>query len=402
MGNCCSLCGSNTADANSTTTSSSISSLSSSSSTPGISECNTSSWVTSRTSGYSQLSGAIKTPNGKSSSGGYSQFTSVRTGDSDICVKGEIFPVSNLKIYSFGDMKAATNKFRQDTILGSGGFGTVYKGWVNGKTLAPSKYANRMCVAIKKLSPDGSQGFEQWQSEVNFLGKLSHPNVVKLIGYCQEDEELLLVYEFMQKGSLDNHLFRRGDAIQWDLRLKIAIGAARGLAFLHTSERQVIYRDMKTSNILLDGNYNAKMSDFGLARLGPSGENSHVTTRVMGTMGHAAPEYVTTGHLSVKSDVYGFGVILLEILTGLRTIVPSRPSNQHFLAKWVKSMDLSQKGKLKSIMDPKMEGQYCTKAALQVAQLALRCLENEPCKRPSMNEVVQILEEIEAMGNQHT
>nr|GMC59800.1 probable serine/threonine-protein kinase Cx32, chloroplastic [Ipomoea batatas] len=349
----------------------------------GISECNTSSWVTSRTSGYSQLSGAIsedtklpyyyyyfdrilesktvtayvecvlhiETPNGKSSSGGYSQST---------------------------------------------------RGWVNGKTLAPSKDANRMCVAIKKLSPDGSQGFEQWQSEVNFLGKLSHPNVVKLIGYCQEDEELLLVYEFMQKGSLDNHLFRRGDAIQWDLRLKIAIGAARGLAFLHTSERQVIYRDMKTSNILLDGNYNAKMSDFGLARLGPSGENSHVTTRVMGTMGHAAPEYVATGHLSVKSDVYGFGVILLEILTGLRTIDPNRPSNRHFLAKWVKSMDLSEKGKLKSIMDPKMEGQYCTKAALQVAQLALRCLENEPCKRPSMNQVVQILEEIEAMGNQHT
>nr|GMC65914.1 probable serine/threonine-protein kinase PIX13 [Ipomoea batatas] len=214
---------------------------------------------------------------------------------------------------------------------------------------------------------------------------------------------MLLVYEFMQKGSLENHLFRSkmctddgGDAIQWDLRLKIAIGAARGLAFLHTSERQVIYRDMKTSNILLDGNYNAKIADFGLAKLGPLEGNSHVTTRVMGTYGYAAPEYLATGYLYVKSDVYGFGVVLLEILTGLRAIDGNRPNKQQNLVDWKKPM-LSQKKMLKSLMDARMEGQYSTKAALQAAQLALRCLENEPGKRPSMREVVEILEEIEAM-----
>ncbi|XP_031107695.1 probable serine/threonine-protein kinase PIX13 [Ipomoea triloba] len=317
--------------------------------------------------------------------GGYRQLSAAESEDSN--ANGTILPKPNLKVYSLAELKVVTSNFKPEMVLGTGGFGTMFKGWVDENTLAPSKPGSGMIVAIKRLSP----GSLREQSEVNLLGKLSHPNVVKLIGYCQEDEEQLLVYEFMQKGSLDNHLFRRGDAIQWDLRLKIAIGAARGLAFLHTSERQVIYGDMRTSNILLDGNYNAKMSDFGLVRLGP---------RVMGAEGYAAPEYIATGHVSVKTDVYSFSVILLEILTGLRAIDRNRPTNQHFLVKWVKSMDLShQKGKLKSIMDPKMEGQYCTKAALQVAQLALRCLENEPCKRPSMNEVVQILEEIEAMGN---
>nr|GMC57327.1 probable serine/threonine-protein kinase Cx32, chloroplastic [Ipomoea batatas] len=312
MGNWCSLCGSNTADANSTTTSSSISSLSSSSSTPGTTFFHS------------------KTPNGKSSSGGYSQFTSVRTTNvsSKTCVNGGILPAANLKIYSFADMKAATNKFRSNMILGAGGFGAVFQGWINHETLAPSNSACRMKVAIKKLNSDGSQGFEQWQ----------------------EDKELLLVYEFMQKGSLENHLFRRSATIlSWDLRLKILKGAAQGLAFLHTTEREVIYRDFKASNILLDA-----------------------------------------------SDVYGFGVVLLEILTGLRAIDVNRPNKQQNLVDWKKPM-LSQKKMLKSLMDARMEGQYSTKAALQAAQLALRCLENEPGKRPSMREVVEILEEIEAM-----
>ncbi|XP_058090608.1 probable serine/threonine-protein kinase PIX13 isoform X2 [Magnolia sinica] len=234
-----------------------------------------------------------------SNEGGFSgsRDTHLRSMD-EAFPDGQILATPNLRIFTYAELKSATRNFRSDTVLGEGGFGTVFKGWIDEKTLAPSKVGSGMVVAVKKLNPEGMQGLEEWQSEVNFLGRLSHPNLVKLIGYCLEDKELLLVYEFMPKGSLENHLFRRGSAIQplpWSIRLKILIGAAKGLAFLHTSEKQIIFRDLKASNILLDLNYNAKISDFGLAKHGPLGENSHVTTRVMGTYGYAAPEYVATG-----------------------------------------------------------------------------------------------------------
>ncbi|XP_022852061.1 probable serine/threonine-protein kinase PIX13 isoform X1 [Olea europaea var. sylvestris] len=329
-----------------------------------------------------------------SSSAGLSRFSAAASDDT--CVSGEILPTSNLKVYTFSDLRNATKNFKSDMILGVGGFGTVFKGWVDSKTLLPSKVGTGIMVAIKKLNPESTQGFEEWQSEVNFLGRLSHPNLVKLLGYCWEDKELLLVYEFMQRGSLENHLFRRSVAVEplsWDIRLKIAIGAAWGLAFLHTSDKQVIYRDFKASNILLDENYNAKISDFGLAKLGPAEGNSHVTTRIMGTHGYAAPEYVATGHLYVKSDVYGFGVVLLEMLTGLRALDTKRPSGRQNLVDYAKPF-LCQKRKLISIMDVRMEGKYSSKAALHAAQLTLRCLESEPKKRPSMKEVAETLEQI--------
>ncbi|XP_075514609.1 putative serine/threonine-protein kinase PIX13 [Primulina tabacum] len=320
----------------------------------------------------------------------------------DLHMVGEILPTACMKIYSYSDLKSATRNFNRDMVLGAGGFGTVYKGWVDEKTLEPSKLGTGVLVAVKKLNSGSVQGFDEWQAEVNFLGRFSHPNLVKLLGYCWEDKELLLVYEFMPRGSLENHLFRRITAtepLSWDLRLKIAIGAARGLAFLHTSDRKVIYRDFKASNILLDGGYNAKISDFGLAKLGPSGGDSHVTTRIMGTHGYAAPEYIATGHLYVKSDVYGFGVVLLEILTGLRALDTRRPSEQKILADWLKP-SLSSRRKALSIIDPKMEGQYSSKAALLATQLTLKCLEQEPRKRPAMKEVVDGLEQIAAMVKQ--
>ncbi|KAJ4963073.1 hypothetical protein NE237_023012 [Protea cynaroides] len=312
---------------------------------------------------------------------------------------GHILPTPNLKIFNFAELKCATRNFKPDSVLGEGGFGRVFKGWLDEKTLTPSKIGTGMLVAVKKLNPESMQGLEEWQSEVDFLGSLSHPNLVKLLGYCMEDKELLLVYEFMQKGSLENHLFRRSSSVEplsWSIRLKIVIGAARGLAFLHNSDRQVIYRDFKASNILLDGNFNAKLSDFGLAKFGPSGGDSHVTTRVMGTYGYAAPEYVSTGHLYVKSDVYGFGVVLLEMLTGLRALDTNRPSGQHNLIEWAKP-NLSNPRKLKTIMDARMEKQYPMKGALQAAKLTVSCLETGPKNRPSMQQVVETLEQIEAI-----
>ncbi|XVF44705.1 hypothetical protein PTKIN_Ptkin02bG0145500 [Pterospermum kingtungense] len=313
---------------------------------------------------------------------------------------GQILPTPNLRIFTFAELKSATKNFRPDMVLGEGGFGKVFKGWLDEK--APGKSGSGTLIAVKKLNSESLQGFEEWQSEVNFLGRLSHPHLVRLLGYCWEDKELLLVYEFMQKGSLENHLFGRGSTVlEWNIRLKIAIGAAKGLSFLHTSDKKVIYRDFKASNILLDGSYTAKISDFGLAKLGPSASQSHVTTRVMGTYGYAAPEYVATGHLYVKSDVYGFGVVLVEILTALRALDPNRPSGQHTLVDWIKPY-LSDRRKLKGIMDHRLEGKYPSKAAYRVAQLALKCLAPEPKNRPSMKEVVETLEQIESSNERPT
>uniref|UniRef100_A0A453SMX2 non-specific serine/threonine protein kinase n=1 Tax=Aegilops tauschii subsp. strangulata TaxID=200361 RepID=A0A453SMX2_AEGTS len=151
------------------------------------------------------------------------------------------------------------------------------------------------------------------QTEVSCLGQYSHPNLVELIGYCYDDDHRLLVYEFMAKGSLENHLFRRACTLSWTTRVRIALDVARGLAYLHGAARPIIYRDFKTSNILLDADFGAKLSDFGLAKEGPVGGKTHVSTRVMGTYGYAAPEYMATGHLTAMSDVYGFGVVLLEM-----------------------------------------------------------------------------------------
>uniref|UniRef100_A0A804RGI2 Protein kinase domain-containing protein n=1 Tax=Zea mays TaxID=4577 RepID=A0A804RGI2_MAIZE len=211
---------------------------------------------------------------------------------------GQILEAPNLRTFTFIELKTTTKNLSSDSVLGEGGFG---------------------------------RGFEEWQSEINFLGRLSHPNLVKLLGYCWEDKELLLVYEFMAKGSLENHLFRRGCApLSWELRLKIAIGAARGLAFLHASEKQVIYHDFKASNILLDVNYNAKLPGFGLDKLGPTSSNSHITTRVMGTYGYAAPEYVATvaeyqckdlGLLVENTRVEQFGVARKVTISSASTTV---------------------------------------------------------------------------------
>ncbi|XP_049392081.1 probable serine/threonine-protein kinase PIX13 isoform X2 [Solanum stenotomum] len=316
-------------------------------------------------------------------------------GDSrkvEVPASGKII-TPNLKMFTLAELKSATRNFRPDTVLGEGGFGTVFKGWVDDKTFAPSKVGVGMPVAVKKSNPDSEQGLKEWQAEVKFLGKFSHPNLVKLIGYCWEEKTFLLVYEHMQKGSLESHLFRKGaEALSWDTRLKIAIGAAKGLDFLHTTEKQVIYRDFKAANILLDADYNAKLSDFGLAKMGPVNGDSHVTTKIVGTYGYAAPEYMATGHLYVKSDVYGFGVVLLEILSGRRVLDLNRPNGEHNLVDWAKPM-LPDKKKLRKLMDPRLEAQYPSKAAFQIAEIIVKCLEPDPKNRPSMEEILECLEQ---------
>uniref|UniRef100_A0A5B7B3W4 non-specific serine/threonine protein kinase n=1 Tax=Davidia involucrata TaxID=16924 RepID=A0A5B7B3W4_DAVIN len=296
---------------------------------------------------------------------------------------------SNVDIFTYEEMRLATKHFRPDQVLGDGGFGMVYKGVID-ENVRPGYKTTQ--VAIKELDPEGFQGDREWLAEVNYLGQLHHPNLVKLIGYCCEDDHRLLVYEYMASGSLDKHLFRRVCAtLTWSRRMKIALDAAKGLAFLHGAERSIIYRDFKTSNILLDVEFNAKLSDFGLAKDGPMGDQTHVSTRVMGTYGYAAPEYVMTGHLTARSDVYGFGVVLLEMLIGRRAMDKSKPSREHNLVEWARPL-LNHNKKLLRILDPRMEGQYSSKTAIKVANLAYQCLSQNPKGRPVMSQVLEILE----------
>uniref|UniRef100_M1BPF2 non-specific serine/threonine protein kinase n=1 Tax=Solanum tuberosum TaxID=4113 RepID=M1BPF2_SOLTU len=306
----------------------------------------------------------------------------------------EILSSPYLRALLLSELAKATTNFHSDCLLGEGGFGYVYKGWLCNHTLTAATPGSGLGVAVKKLKPRGLQGHKEWLSEVNYLGQLRHPNLVKLIGFCLEGENRLLVYEFMPRGSLENHLFpKSAPVLPWATRIKVAIAAARGLSFLHDAEPQVIYRDFKASNILLDSEFNAKLSDFGLAKSGPTGDHSHVSTQVMGTQGYTAPEYLATGKLTAKCDVYSFGVVLLELLTGRRVMDKRKAGAEQNLIEWATPY-LHDKKKLFRIMDTKLEGQYPRKAATIAATLALHCVHPESRGRPDMSFVLSALEQL--------
>uniref|UniRef100_A0A2P2KM40 non-specific serine/threonine protein kinase n=1 Tax=Rhizophora mucronata TaxID=61149 RepID=A0A2P2KM40_RHIMU len=235
------------------------------------------------------------------------------------------------QIFTFRELAAATNNFRAECLLGEGGFGRVYKGHLKNKN---------QIVAIKQLDHNGLQGNREFLVEVLMLSLLHHPNLVNLIGYCADGDQRLLVYEYMPLGSLEDHLHEISPGqkgLDWNIRMKIAAGAAKGLEYLHDKANPpVIYRDLKCSNILLGEGFYPKLSDFGLAKLGPVGDNTHVSTRVMGTYGYCAPEYAMTGQLTLKSDVYSFGVVLLEIVTGRKAIDYSKATREQNLVAWVR------------------------------------------------------------------
>ncbi|VFQ86634.1 unnamed protein product [Cuscuta campestris] len=305
----------------------------------------------------------------------------------------EILSSPDLKSFLFSVLEEATGNFCN--LLGEGGFGCVYKGWLDRDALIASKSGSGRAVAVKRLKPQGVQGHKEWLSEVKFLGQLHHPHLVKLIGFCLEGDHRLLVYEFMPRGSLESHLFRRKTTspLSWEKRMKAAVGAARGLSFLHNCGPQVIYRDFKASNILLDSEFNAKLSDFGLAKLGPTGDHSHVSTQVMGTQGYTCPEYMSTGRLSARCDVYSFGVVLLELLTG-RRVMDRSLGQGHSLIEWVRPY-LHEKRAVSRIMDSRLEGQYPRNAAYFAANLAFQCTRPETKRRPDMAYVLDILEQLQ-------
>ncbi|KAG6503129.1 probable serine/threonine-protein kinase PBL7 isoform X1 [Zingiber officinale] len=288
--------------------------------------------------------------------------------------------------FTFPELAAATKNFRADCLLGEGGFGRVYKGRFE---------SNHQVVAIKQLDRNGLQGNREFLVEVLMLNLLDHPNLVNLIGYCADGDQRLLVYEYMPLGSLEDHLHADlspdKKRLDWNTRMKIAAGAAKGLEYLHDKANPpVIYRDLKCSNILLDEGYHPKLSDFGLAKLGPVGDNTHVSTRVMGTYGYCAPEYAMTGQLTLKSDMYSFGVVLLELITGRRAIDNSRAAGEHNLVAWARPL-FKDRRKFAQVADPVLQGQYPQRGLYQALAVAAMCVQEQPAMRPLIADVVTAL-----------
>uniref|UniRef100_A0A2P2KM48 non-specific serine/threonine protein kinase n=1 Tax=Rhizophora mucronata TaxID=61149 RepID=A0A2P2KM48_RHIMU len=289
------------------------------------------------------------------------------------------------QIFTFRELAAATNNFRAECLLGEGGFGRVYKGHLKNKN---------QIVAIKQLDHNGLQGNREFLVEVLMLSLLHHPNLVNLIGYCADGDQRLLVYEYMPLGSLEDHLHEISPGqkgLDWNIRMKIAAGAAKGLEYLHDKANPpVIYRDLKCSNILLGEGFYPKLSDFGLAKLGPVGDNTHVSTRVMGTYGYCAPEYAMTGQLTLKSDVYSFGVVLLEIVTGRKAIDYSKATREQNLVAWARPL-FKDRRRFSEMADPILQGQYPSRGLYQALAVAAMCVQEQPNMRPVIADVVTAL-----------
>ncbi|XP_043699292.1 probable serine/threonine-protein kinase PBL7 [Telopea speciosissima] len=297
--------------------------------------------------------------------------------------------------FPFRELAAATKNFRADCLLGEGGFGRVYKGRLE---------STNQVVAIKQLDRNGLQGNREFLVEVLMLSLLHHPNLVNLIGYCADGDQRLLIYEYMPLGSLEDHLHDLPPdkkRLDWNTRMKIAAGAAKGLEYLHDKANPpVIYRDLKCSNILLAEGYYPKLSDFGLAKLGPVGDKTHVSTRVMGTYGYCAPEYAMTGQLTLKSDVYSFGVVLLEIITGRKAIDNSKAAGEHNLVAWARPL-FKDRRKFSQMADPTLQGQYPMRGLYQALAVAAMCVQEQPTMRPLIADVVTALTYLASQAYDH-
>ncbi|XP_022970673.1 probable receptor-like protein kinase At2g42960 [Cucurbita maxima] len=285
--------------------------------------------------------------------------------------------------FTLRDLQLATNRFSSENILGEGGYGVVYKG----------RLINDTVVAVKKLLNNLGQAEKEFRVEVEAIGHVRHKNLVRLLGYCIEGVHRMLVYEYVNNGNLEQWLhgaMSQHGTLTWEARMKVLLGTAKALAYLHEAiEPKVVHRDIKSSNILIDDEFNAKVSDFGLAKLLDSRE-SHITTRVMGTFGYVAPEYANTGLLNEKSDIYSFGVLLLEAITGRDPVDYARPSNEVNLVEWLKMMVATRRAE--EVVDMNLDVKPTTRALKRALLVALRCIDPESIKRPKMSQVVRMLE----------
>ncbi|CAN6908551.1 unnamed protein product [Brassica oleracea] len=296
------------------------------------------------------------------------------------------------KIYTYTEVLAMTNNMER--VLGKGGFGMVYHGYINGNEE----------VAVKLLSPSSAQGYKEFKTEVELLLRVYHTNLVSLVGYCDEKDHLALIYQYMANGDLKQHLsalllHAGSSTMSWVDRLNIAIDAALGLEYLHIGCKPlIVHRDVKSSNILLDDQFQAKLADFGLSRSFPVGGESHVSTLVAGTPGYLDHEYYQTNRLSEKNDVYSFGVVLLEIITNKPVIDQTR--QKPHIAEWVKFM--LTRGDINNVMDPKLQGVYDSGSAWKALELAMTCVFPSSLERPNMSHVVHELKECLISENKRT
>ncbi|KAK1420208.1 hypothetical protein QVD17_21613 [Tagetes erecta] len=285
--------------------------------------------------------------------------------------------------YTLRELEAATNGLADENVIGEGGYGIVYSGVLGDNTR----------VAVKNLLNNRGQAEREFKVEVEAIGRVRHKNLVRLLGYCVEGAYRMLVYEYVNNGNLEQWL--HGDVgdvspLTWSIRMNIIQGTAKGLAYLHEGlEPKVVHRDIKSNNILLDRQWNPKVSDFGLAKLLGS-DTSYVTTRVMGTFGYVAPEYACTGMLTEKSDVYSFGILIMEIITGRNPVDYGRPQGEVNLVEWLKTMVGNRRSD--EVVDPKLPEMPSSKALKRILLVALRCVDPDATKRPKMGHVLHMLE----------
>ncbi|KAK8957083.1 putative serine/threonine-protein kinase [Platanthera zijinensis] len=326
-----------------------------------------------------------QTPADSSSASGESRSTAA---DVNISPKGigGIPEVSHLgwgHWYTLRELEEATGGFVDENVVGEGGYGIVYRGVLSDDT----------AVAIKNLLNNRGQAEKEFRVEVEAIGRVRHKNLVRLLGFCVEGAYRMLVYEYVDNGNLDQWL--HGDVgnaspLTWEIRMNIILGTAKGLAYLHEGlEPKVVHRDVKSSNILLDKQWNSKVSDFGLAKLLCS-ERSYVTTRVMGTFGYVAPEYASTGMLNERSDVYSFGVLIMEIISGRTPVDYSRPPGEVNLIEWLKKLVGERRSE--DVVDPKILKKPSSKSVKRALLVALRCVDPDALKRPKMGHVIHMLE----------